>query len=368
MPHAKGQSLHTAVEGQTPRAPASRPSRRRTAFILALATFTFLASVSGVAAGKNDKGASPWSITAPATGLPGDCIIVDFTSTTPLSNGSVALRNKTGTVVARAQAFAAKLPAPQAQTTASEQTATGAQVASGSPAAPITQSAVCATRLIALVALPSTLKPGDYALESFALSGTEAITARTALAVGVKAFTEEKIDLNDANTGIKTDLGPERLAQIVAFNRLISTIDPASPRYAGPFKAPVASKRMTAGYGDRRTYRYSNGKSELSVHYGIDYGVPTGTPVFAAGDGLVVLAESRISTGWSVIIEHLPGVYSLYYHLDALTCSAGESVRAGTLIGRSGMTGLATGPHLHLEWRVNGEAVSPAWFLGKKIY
>ncbi len=347
---------------QTPRTAASMPSRRGTAFILALAALTFLASAPGVAKGRNDKGMAPWTITAPATGLPGDCVLVDFSSTTPLSNGSVALRNKAGAVVARAQAFAAKLPAPQAQPAPSGQAATD------TPVAPVTQSAVCATRLIALVALPSTLKPGDYTLEAFALSGTEAITARTALAVEAKAFTEEKIDLNDTNTGIKADLGTERLAQIAAFNRLISTVDPASPRYSGPFKPPVASKRMTAGYGDRRTYRYSNGKSELAVHYGVDYGIPTGTPVFAAGDGLVVLAESRISTGWSVVIEHLPGVYSLYYHLDALTCSAGESVRAGTLIGRSGMTGLATGPHLHLEWRVNGEAVSPAWFLGKKIY
>jgi murein DD-endopeptidase MepM/ murein hydrolase activator NlpD len=328
-----------------------RAIARRVAFALALA---ILAHAPGAAEGRNDQGSAPWSITAPGSGFPGDCVVVDFSSTTPLSNGSVALRNKDGTIVARAQAFAATLPAPQ--------------VAPDAQATAITQSAACVDRLIALVALPSTLKPGDYALEAFALSGTEAITARTALAVKAKAFTEERIELNDANTGIKTDLGPERLAQIAAFNRLISTIDPASPRYSGPFKPPVASKRMTAGYGDRRTYHYSNGRSELAVHYGTDYGVPTGTPVFAAGDGLVVLAESRISTGWSVIIEHLPGVYSLYYHLDALTCSAGESVRAGTLIGRSGMTGLATGPHLHLEWRVNGEAVSPAWFLGKKIY
>ena len=78
-----------------------------------------------------------------------------------------------------------------------------------------------------------------------------------------------------------------------------------------------------------------------------------------------MLAESRISTGWSVVVEHLPGVYSLYYHLDSLAASEGEAVRAGTLIGRSGSTGLSTGPHLHWEFRVNGEAVSPDWFLSR---
>jgi murein DD-endopeptidase MepM/ murein hydrolase activator NlpD len=230
------------------------------------------------------------------------------------------------------------------------------------------QTAEIANRLVALLALPSTTVPGTYTLDAFALSGTTAITSRSSITIARRTFSEEKIELDDANSSIKGNLGPERLAQIASLNSLLARFDSSAPRFAGPFKAPVAQTRHTAEYGDRRTYQYSSGKVELGIHFGTDYGIPTGTPVFAAGDGMVVMAESRISTGWTVVIEHLPGVYSLYYHLDALTCSAGESVRTGTLIGRSGMTGLATGPHLHLEWRVNGEAVSPAWFLGKTIY
>jgi len=79
------------------------------------------------------------------------------------------------------------------------------------------------------------------------------------------------------------------------------------------------------------------------------------------------MAENRISTGFTVVIEHLPGVYSLYYHLDALLAGEGETVRTGSLIGRSGNTGLATGPHLHWEFRVNGEAADPDWFTGRVI-
>ena len=80
------------------------------------------------------------------------------------------------------------------------------------------------------------------------------------------------------------------------------------------------------------------------------------------------MSEERISTGNTIVIEHLPGVYSLYYHLDTLLAGCGEFVRAGTLIGRSGNTGLSTGPHLHWEFRVNGEAVSPDWFVGRVLF
>ena len=79
------------------------------------------------------------------------------------------------------------------------------------------------------------------------------------------------------------------------------------------------------------------------------------------------MAENRISTGWSVVIEHLPGVYSLYYHMDSLTVEKGDMVKRGTLIGYSGATGLATGPHLHWEVRVNGNAVNPDFFVSDEF-
>lgn len=72
-----------------------------------------------------------------------------------------------------------------------------------------------------------------------------------------------------------------------------------------------------------------------------------------------MLAESRISTGWSVVIEHLPGLYSLYYHLDSLDVHEGQYVNQGEKLGHSG----ATSPHLHWEIRLNMEAVNPEFFL-----
>ena len=71
------------------------------------------------------------------------------------------------------------------------------------------------------------------------------------------------------------------------------------------------------------------------------------------------MAQFRIITGFTVVVEHLSGVYSLYYHLARLDVAAGERVAAGTAVGTVGSTGLATGPHLHWEVRAAGVAVDP---------
>ena len=104
------------------------------------------------------------------------------------------------------------------------------------------------------------------------------------------------------------------------------------------------------------------------MHYGVDYGVPEGTLVTSCGDGKVVLAENRISTGWSVVVEHAPGLYSLYYHMSVLSVKDGQMVKQGEKLGLSGSTGLATGPHLHWEVRLNMCAVSPDFFTNDFAY
>jgi murein DD-endopeptidase MepM/ murein hydrolase activator NlpD len=81
----------------------------------------------------------------------------------------------------------------------------------------------------------------------------------------------------------------------------------------------------------------------------------------------VVLARYRIVTGNSVILEHLPGVYSIYYHLDSIAVSEGTLAAAGTVLGSSGATGLATGPHLHWEIRVSGENADPDAFTARPL-
>ncbi len=180
--------------------------------------------------------------------------------------------------------------------------------------------------------------------------------------VNPKDFINEDIPLNAANTAIRTDTSEKKVAQIDRLNEVLEKVNVDTNYYDGCFIQPVDSQRRTSFFGDRRTYVYNTGTRSVSEHYGIDFGVPTGTPVKACGSGKVVLAEDRVSTGWSIVIEHLPGLYSLYYHMDSLIAKEGDIVKQGDLIGKSGATGLATGPHLHWEIRLRGLAVNPDFF------
>lgn len=182
--------------------------------------------------------------------------------------------------------------------------------------------------------------------------------------VKAKEFVSETIELNESNTAIKTDTSSTRMNQINKLNNILFSINQEALYQTEPFSLPTTATRRTSFFGDRRVYAYSNGKSSTSLHNGIDFGIPTGTPVLSCGKGRVVMAENRISTGWTVVIEHLPGLYSLYYHLDSLAVEVGDFVEQEYQIGLSGATGLATGPHLHWEVRLNGEAVNPDFFTG----
>lgn len=181
-----------------------------------------------------------------------------------------------------------------------------------------------------------------------------------------RTFLSETIHLDQRNTALRTTPDPQRVAESQhiwgVFNRTGTAI------YSWePFLRPVTSTRRTSPFGSRRIFQYVTGESDTTVHNGIDYGVPTGTDVMASARGRVVVARSRIITGMSVVIEHLPGLYSIYYHLDSIAVREGDIVEAGAILGQSGMTGLATGPHLHWEIRVSGESADPDAFLSRPV-
>lgn len=219
--------------------------------------------------------------------------------------------------------------------------------------------------LLAGIPLSSYCKPGDYQLTvTFSAFDKPKYEFTVPVTVTAKEFVSETIPLDTRNTGIKTDTSATRMTQINRLNEILYARTADSVFCDGAFVPPNPATRRTSFFADRRVFTYTGGGSSTSLHYGIDYGVPTGSEVRACAAGKVVLAESRTSTGWSICIEHLPGLYSLYYHMDELKVTAGQMVEQGELIGLSGATGLATGPHLHWEIRLNAEAVSPDFFVG----
>jgi murein DD-endopeptidase MepM/ murein hydrolase activator NlpD len=79
------------------------------------------------------------------------------------------------------------------------------------------------------------------------------------------------------------------------------------------------------------------------------------------------MVADRKATGKTIVIEHLPGLYSLYFHLSAFGVPEGAMVERGAPIALSGSTGMSTGPHLHWELRARGEAVDPSYWLGPAL-
>ncbi|MDR3174746.1 MAG: M23 family metallopeptidase [Treponema sp.] len=215
----------------------------------------------------------------------------------------------------------------------------------------------------AILGVPSTAAAGPALLR---VEEGGSLLGELALEITERSFITEEIPLNQANTDIRTqeDLQKTREAELLwaILNR--SGTDVYS---LDPFIPPLSSTRRTSFFGDRRVFIYTNGSRDRSIHGGVDYGVPTGTPVWACAGGKVLLARSRIVTGNSVVIEHLPGVYSLYYHLNSIAVSEGQILKAGETLGQSGSTGLSTGPHLHWEIRVAGENTDPDAFVGAPV-
>ncbi|MDR2953426.1 MAG: M23 family metallopeptidase, partial [Treponema sp.] len=214
-----------------------------------------------------------------------------------------------------------------------------------------------------VLTIPSTAVPGRAVLRLESASG---LTIEAPLVIADRTFVSEVIDLNSALTDLRTEPDPRKNAESVRLQAILGRVG-NELHHTGVFSPPVTSTRRTSFFGDRRVFKYSSGSSDTSIHAGVDFGVPTGTPVTSCGAGRVVLAAPRIVTGDSVVIEHLPGVYSLYYHLSAIEVKEGDMVETGTRIGLSGATGLATGPHLHWELRVNGENTDPDVWIARPI-
>lgn len=121
-------------------------------------------------------------------------------------------------------------------------------------------------------------------------------------------------------------------------------------------RSPLEFSRITSGFSRARFHPVLQ---TWRAHKGVDYAAPTGTRVRATADGAVKLAGWQSGYGNVVILEHQGKYTTLYGHLSRFAVRAGERVEQGEVIGYVGMTGLATGPHLHYEFLVGGQQKNP---------
>jgi murein DD-endopeptidase MepM/ murein hydrolase activator NlpD len=134
--------------------------------------------------------------------------------------------------------------------------------------------------------------------------------------------------------------------------------DSGRPLRKAFLRTPVEFSRISSKFSVGRMHPILG---RMRAHRGVDYAAPTGTPIMASGNGVVTFRGWQSGYGNTVIIDHGNKKTTLYAHLSrfALDLRKGQRVRQGQIIGQVGRTGLATGPHLHYEFRINGTHRDP---------
>jgi murein DD-endopeptidase MepM/ murein hydrolase activator NlpD len=195
-------------------------------------------------------------------------------------------------------------------------------------------------------------EPGLYDLQLSAIDDQgHQTTVTTGVVVEEKRYGYERIDLPASRTNL---LDPAVIA--ADRDRLQASVQTFTQarQWTGPFQQPCAGV-VSSYYGTRRSY---NGGPYTSYHSGLDFRAPTGTPVYAATAGTVVLAEPLAIYGNMVVLDHGWGLLTGYAHLSEIDVVVGQQVTAEDVIGKVGNTGSSTGSHLHWETWVGGISVS----------
>jgi murein DD-endopeptidase MepM/ murein hydrolase activator NlpD len=207
--------------------------------------------------------------------------------------------------------------------------------------------------------------PGRYPLELTAeLAGSKApLTITRSFMIARAKYPQVKVELTVEKKF--TEPSPEQQEQIAEGVKIkqdyLSRVTPTR-EWDGKFAAP-ADAAISDVFGSQRIF---NGKAQRP-HFGLDYRVPTGTPVAAMNQGTVLLARFLYYEGNCVVIDHGQGLLTLYFHLSEFKVKEGDQVKRGQEIGLSGGTGRATGPHLHVAVRWQGTYLDPATLLRLKL-
>jgi murein DD-endopeptidase MepM/ murein hydrolase activator NlpD len=210
--------------------------------------------------------------------------------------------------------------------------------------------------------------PGTYALE---LTGetqagqvlSQKLSFSRKFAVARGKYPKIKIELSVESKF--TEPTPEQQKQIEEGQQIkkdyLNRVTPER-EWSGQFSTP-AEAAISDVFGSERIF---NGKTS-SPHLGLDFRVPSGTPVAAMNDGTVLLARPLYFEGNFVVLDHGQGLLTLYLHLSEFTVKEGDQVKRGQVVGLSGGTGRATGPHLHVAVRWQGTYLDPAGLMRLRL-
>jgi murein DD-endopeptidase MepM/ murein hydrolase activator NlpD len=208
---------------------------------------------------------------------------------------------------------------------------------------------------VAVVGVPLGAEPGNHRLE---VRRAGKVLATHSFTVGGKEYATQRITLQNRRM---VDPDPEDLKRIAGERAEINrALDEWSERAAVSlaFDWP-AEGRISSPFGLRRYFN----EQPRNPHNGLDIAAPTGTPIRAPAEGVVVQTGEYFFNGRSVFLDHGQGLISMFVHMDSIGVHPGQLVERGEVLGTVGMTGRATGPHLHWSVSLNRAMVDPLLFL-----
>lgn len=209
----------------------------------------------------------------------------------------------------------------------------------------------------ALIGIDLRQNIGNYPVVATLSDGT---VLNKNLAVRKRPVVQTLLGIPEKLGGDTSEAEKELLNTLVRDGAIINAI-PTAPRklWSGGFRAPIDPPvTITDSYG----YSRLTGASSIA-HKGTDFRAATGTPVYAINSGLARYVGFLRNYGHIVALDHGLGLVSIYMHLSEVLVNEGESVPKGALIAKSGETGYALGPHLHLSVRINQISIDPEKFM-----
>ncbi|MCL2791658.1 MAG: M23 family metallopeptidase [Spirochaetaceae bacterium] len=218
--------------------------------------------------------------------------------------------------------------------------------------------------MVAIIGTGSTIRPGEYRVYVF-INNEEIYRKQFPVSIVRREFLTATIPLNQNLSDLRTDTSERRERESHELSGILTRFNRENVFSSEVVRKPINVEPffITARFGDVRRFVYADGETATSIHHGIDYAAATGSHIYSCAAGKVVFAGDRLITGYTIVIEHLPGLYSLYYHLDKIYVEKDKIVPKGEKIGRLGSTGLSTGPHLHWEIRNQRFTVDPDYLM-----
>ncbi len=207
---------------------------------------------------------------------------------------------------------------------------------------------------IAVVGLALDLPPGRHELRV----GEGGEQKMLNFEVVSKYYPEQRITLKDSSKVTLSAADEARAVAEIATIRKLKQHWREADNTDSDFLLP-ATGRLASRFGLRRVF---NGEPR-APHAGLDVAVPRGTAIKAGAHGVVLATDDYFFNGKTVFVDHGNGLISMYCHLDRIDVRTGDTVGQGQRIGLSGMTGRASGPHLHWSVILNGAMVDPELFV-----